>query len=117
MSADLIFLLVIASLPFLFLLGSGVAVTVGYFFSYDRQYDRMVNALIDGGMIELVDNYTVRSGLLVMWIQNYPYAYGRPYSCGVSESLTLSPWTKRRLRNHVRDLSTLRALEKVRGAA
>ncbi|WP_313349803.1 hypothetical protein [Paracoccus sp. (in: a-proteobacteria)] len=83
---------------------------------FDPDYDRIVNALIRGGMIEIEDKFTVKAGDLRIWVENYPYSYGHPYGCGVSADLKLSNQTKKALRDHVARLSVLKVLERVRRA-
>lgn len=83
----------------------------------NRDYDRLVNTLIDGDMFELERAHTIRAGSLRVWISNYPYSYGHPYDCGVSEHLRISTKTKRRLKEYVERKSVLRALERVKETA
>ena len=99
----------------LFLTPAGCALWV--IFAYDREYNRIVKTLIRGGMIELNCEYTVRAGNLQIWVGNWPYAYGYPWGCGVSEHLRISFPTKCALRRHIKLLSSVKVLEKARGAA
>lgn len=86
-------------------------------FAYDREYNRIVKTLIRGGMIELYSAYSVKAGNLQIWVGNWPYQYGSPWGCGVSEDLRISYLTKCALRRHIKLLSSVKALEKARGAA
>ena len=94
-----------------------IAVVVWRAFSYDREYNRIVKTLIRGGMIELYSAYSVKAGNLQIWVGNWPYQYGNPWGCGVSEDLRISFPTKCALRRHIKLLSSVKVLEKARGAA
>lgn len=82
----------------------------------DKEYDRLVNLLIDARRIQIEDEYTAIAGELRIWISNYQYAYGRPYRCGISERLLPSRKTRKKLRDHIARLSILAALEKANAA-
>lgn len=77
-------------------------------------YDNLIRTLVDGDMFELLDDHTIQAGNLRVWVSNYPYSFGHPYSCGVSPTLTLSRPTKWKLKNYVERKSVLAALERVK---
>lgn len=84
---------------------------------FNRDYDRLINTLIDGNMIVRDSAHTAIAGNLRIWVANYPHSFGHPYGCGIGEHLQISADTKRRLHDHMQRLDTLLAVQKARGTA
>lgn len=80
----------------------------------NRDYDRLINTLIDGDMFDLKSDYAIKSGGLVVWISNYPSSFGYPYDCGLSSSLTITRPTKWKLKRYIERKSVLAALQMVK---
>ena len=48
-------------------------------YTYSSLWDRELRRMLDkGDKIVIVDNYYVKIGGVEVWVENYPYAYGRP---------------------------------------
>lgn len=69
----------------------------------DWEYDAEMNAALDEFGLTDVSEYYCNIGAQRVWIQNYPYAYGRPEG-ETGQGYTLpSLKTRRRLRDMVRE--------------
>lgn len=60
----------------------------------NRVRDGMINREMNNHPITIIDKYTVKIGRLEVWIENWPYAYGRP----ANPSFPLMPTVKTRKR-------------------
>lgn len=45
-----------------------------------KEWDSFLNELLDSNLVEKERNCSVKIGEVGVWISNYPYAYGSPYS-------------------------------------
>lgn len=76
---------------------------------HNEEYDRLINRLIDEDKIRLNDRFTVTAGDLLIWVENYPYAYGHPMNDTLSMRLFPSMKTRHRLNAHVGKLAAAEA--------
>lgn len=83
-------------------------------------HDALVNDLIDmGAPVVRVDDHHTSVGGVVLWTQNYPYAYGCIATPGVITAEDRLPYrrTKRRLYRYIARRLNNEALTKARGEA
>ena len=64
----------------------------------DYKYDEILNDLLDSHEIEIITSNFIKLNGIVIWVSNYPYAYGTPY--GADEMLP-RPRTRVRLKEMV----------------
>lgn len=76
----------------------------------DRHWDALLNKLLDTQAIELAGPYTVKVGAARVWIENWPYSYGRTHGCELPYAGCLpTVRTRQRLRNAVAQAAALKA--------
>lgn len=68
----------------------------------DWAWDEALNALLDRHKVQENSSSTVKVGKAIIWVGNYPYAYGNLYE-PTSVNVLPSVATRKRLRNAVRD--------------
>jgi len=67
-------------------------------YSTSMEWDGHLNRLLDKGPVEIIDRYTASIAGVEVWIENWPYAYGRPYPMtGIMPTVA----TRKRLRDAV----------------
>lgn len=64
-----------------------------------REWDEMLNHLLDTEKITEIRRYTCQIGPAEVWIENYPYAFGHPVNPDVL--ISAFPLTKERLRKKI----------------
>jgi len=64
----------------------------------DYQWDKKLNELLDNPKFKFKDEYTINLNGYSIWIQNYPYSYGRNHR--ISPFLP-KRWTRERLNYEV----------------
>jgi len=65
------------------------------------EWDAMLNDLMDRHDPTEREKYTIKFGSINIWIENWPYAYGRPYNGfrqGGNPTVDVVPTVKTRLR-------------------
>ena len=65
-------------------------------YDYSSDWDKELNALLDAGEFEVIDEYTADICGIKVWITNEPYAVMRKYTLLGPQSHRPSRWTIRR---------------------
>lgn len=48
-----------------------------------EEWDKELNSMLDKPVFEYTGSHTIKLNGKMVWISNYPYAYGSPYEWGV----------------------------------
>ena len=65
-------------------------------------WDAVVNKALDQFGIQSVETHTCRVGPLTVWIENWPYAYGKSYGSGYPNTGLPKVATRKKIRAAVR---------------
>lgn len=67
----------------------------------DYEWDEALNKALDLHVVEVLSKYEVQIGPFKVWIENWPYAYGKRYANGSSGLPKVA--TRKRLRAAIED--------------
>lgn len=59
-----------------------ISITPFYWFQnnpYNKEWDQILNQLLDEEQFVRLDNYTAKLGKIVVWVENHPYASFSPW--------------------------------------
>lgn len=66
-----------------------------------KEWDAALNKALDSGQIKKLSSHTVDVGPYTVWIENWPYGYGRPRPNGVMVNAMPTVKTRKRLRKAI----------------
>lgn len=88
-----------------------IIITSFRIYSYNKEWDEKLNYLLNNYELEYKDRYEIKINGVDIWVENFPYAYGKP---GIRYNLDVMPSKKTIFKLYKKHQLILKTIEKER---